>query len=390
MGKEKEVKMKDKNAVSSFIDYEEDKEQVEKAVDRFSFKAFYKKWQALQKTAKVLTILLPSLSITTSSLWLGSVLSSILPIFWLVVFFGFALIIALEYIKNHFLKVGFTDFYGSIKYAWLIVLSAMSLACVSGYVSLQGIADLHAQTNQTLQTIAEVQGNEKDSISKKFEAKLESLDGQISALNTLQTNTQKRKWGLLPHEAKALLNLQKERQSIRESKDKELQKLSQEQKQVFSVEQSNVGFNQTVIIVIIAVVEVLIVLSSWFLIYFDYRTKKESQTIAKATNTIHVNSHDFGQMVRQYFLSIGQDLSSIGQDLPQETRVLGFQNLKQDLKENPNDLKKSKKQDLNNKHSQDLQDLIAEIKAGQRHRPSLAKKYKVNIPMINKLIKEYG
>lgn len=101
-------------------------------------------------------------------------------------------------------------------------------------------------------------------------------------------------------------------------------------------------------------------------------------------------------MVKQFFLS-SQDLNLLSQDLHKDlnpSHIIGFQNQAKDLNKTYKQEGNKTNSDLAKSYIQEndksYTSLIEDIQKGETHRPTLTKKYRVSINVVNDLIKRYG
>lgn len=176
-------------------------------------------------------------------------------------------------------------------------------------------------------------------------------------------------------------------QHLQQAKQTALQQLHKSQNTQYKVLERANGMNLSIIFLIVLSIEILILLANWFLIFYDFKTQKESDTLQFGQNQILVSSSDFGQMVRQYFLSMGQDLAMNTNDylLNEKPKTVGFQSFNKHSI-NQETLRNSKENSLPKPLNEAL---INDIQNGIYDIRTLTKKHKVNVRTAKLYLDQY-
>lgn len=214
-----------------------------KAEQMFSERSFLEAYEGLFYTTTFGRFVLPVISVVTGGFFLSQLIG-ISPYFSLPL--SGALMVGYEVVKMRLLKSGFQAYYSeSPSYPVLIVLAVL-LAAGSCLMSVRGAGELY-----------KAQDDRAAIIRHDYKAKMDSVGTKIAALEALKP----KRWGglLSKSENQMILNYQDELGNLRKDLDKEEAAILE-----------SGAFNYTVITCIAAVIEVMILLSAWFFVYYHY------------------------------------------------------------------------------------------------------------------------
>jgi hypothetical protein len=296
-----------KNPINALLEAEATRAQVQKAKDRFQFKPYFQKYAGLKTTANILQVLLPIFSIGTGTLFLSSILSELMPIYTIALMLAISLIALLEYSKAYLVNVSFTDFYTS-KLNILAVCFVLLLASASAFTSLQGIKELHKKLDTSLSTLADNQTAQEDSVRNYFDNQIQTTrqelasfkssitwNGKINMYNQANAST-------IQAYSKQLEAMQKDK-STALAEGKALHMLQSEATNKES------GFNLIVVISIIGLIEVCILLANWFVIYYDYQTAKQAETLTNKASRFTLDLDTLQHTIQDYLSTTGNQFA---------------------------------------------------------------------------------
>ena len=292
-----------KNPINALLEAEATRAQVQKAKDRFQFKPYFQKYKGLKITANILQVLLPVFSIATGTLFLSSILSELMPIYGLALILGLGLIALLEYSKAYLVNVGFTDFYTS-KLNILALCFVLVLASLSAFTSLQGIKELHKKLDTSLSTLADNQATQEDSIRSYFDYQIESTKEELASFKASITWNGKINMHNQAN-AKTINGYSNQLEILQKDKSKALAEVKTLHGIQSEATSNATGFNLIIVISIIALVEVCILLANWFVIYYDYQTAKQAETLASQGSRFTLDLDTFQHSIQDYLSTTG-------------------------------------------------------------------------------------
>ncbi len=289
-----------KNPVTALLEQEEMKQKVISAKERFKFKPFFVKYKGVKNASQVLRFLLPAVSIGTGAVFLSSVLHHIVPVYLLAICFAVGLIIVLEYLKSYLLNVSFTDIYANHSFN-IAFLLAIVLAVLSAFVSLNGVRELHTQLDKSLVHLSEDQSSTKDSVRLYFDTQIQAAKTKLASVPTKPT------WQASIDRAneKLIVNLSDEISLLQKDKSEALSSLASVHTQQTAASEQATGFNLSVILLIVILVECLILAANWFLIYYDFMTAQQAEVLTANQKSITLDSNNFKELVNSFVMTGG-------------------------------------------------------------------------------------
>ncbi len=311
-----------KNPIIQLIEQKNTQAKVANAQNRFRFKPFFEKYAGLNTTARVLQVLLPLISISTGIVFLRLVLQNIVPHVYLAYIFAAALIGLLEFSKSYLLNIAFTDFYAGLRgYVELLIASALIFA--SAYTSLNGIKEIHQHFDKSLLNLSEIQATQKDSLVKYFDNQIQSVKNDLTAFRAAVSWQGKIN---MFNEANAttIKNYSNQITLLQSEKSKALGQLTALHQAQTQTTANAAGFNLWVVICVIALIELCILIANWFIIFYDYQTAKQAETLKAGQNDLLISGDTFAQMVGNFLTTTGLG-EPIPQHLGQKSFTIGFQ-----------------------------------------------------------------
>ncbi|GAA4824742.1 hypothetical protein [Algivirga pacifica] len=317
-----------KNPINDFLSKVSYHRQVELANDRFAFKPFAVRFRKLKLYAIIGRLLLPVISIATGMTFMSSLLHGIVPHTLAAVFSGGLLLALMEGMKADTLKIGFEGLYGGRKWVATLLLAGVLMSGLSIYVSVNGAKELYYLMDDKEAMVTNTYQQEMDSVRTHYVAATQEIESKIEEIN--QRQYQRPNQFLYASERKAILNYQEQLLGVAAEKataEQELKASFKEQKGEIIADTS---FNAFRFAVLAGLIDLLIILSNWFLVYFDYQVVMENDALRKIEAT--EKRHKLSEYTTRYELPKQSLLRQKTENIPQPTkeeeeapRVIGFQ-----------------------------------------------------------------
>lgn len=380
-----------KEQVSQLLEQKNNVEAIERASSRFDFKPYHLKYRGLKNLSKVSSYLLPIISIGTGAFWLGGVMQNIVPLLPLAIVLGALLVIGLEYLKNYALGVGLTDSYNGIRGGLLMVFLGILFAFGSGFISLKGIENLNNTLDKSVSNLQASHEVKKDSLVLYYDNQIKSTQNELKDFKA-SVSYQGKINIYNPTTAKKLESLDTRLNDLNTDKRKALATLTGSQTEQVNILNASNGFNLYTVLVIILIIELAILISNWYMVYYDYRIKKESHNLQDIAVEPTFTVNQFWQMWNGGHQALpqtsGQYLNSGTSNhsgmMPQNP--IGFQTgvapqnqeTQRDFKENSPSI------------ADKIKALEKDLKQGILDTRTLCKKHKVNVIQVSEAKKRLG
>jgi len=145
------------------------------------------------------------------------------------------------------------------------------------FCSIEGAKQFYTIQDTRINQLKEIQVNSVDSLNRIYNAQEAALRGEIEAINKNKVN----RWGglLSGSENKQILNYQKEIEQLQDGKNEGIKALTAKQNGQLDTVSQKTYFNIKVFAIITAINEALILIICWFMVYYDYRTAKFSESV---------------------------------------------------------------------------------------------------------------
>ena len=252
-------------------------------------------------------------------------------------------------------------------------------------------------------------------VSKQYDERLKQLNQVIAGLEGLSVDKKSRRWGLTKEEQANLQASKAEKQMIIGKKEAALNKLTNKHTAEIKANKDYTSITMYVALGLITILELITIYAYFFHFQYLARTEQEGvQFDILSGNPVEPEKSQYEKILESLVDALAPNKNAndshernLLQDL--QSQVLNLTNqLQAQLVSNASgsseislgrwyqnqDLKSKRNQEetaiLGQDLNQDLTSLIKEIKAGARHRPTLTKKYRVNIQTVNRLIQIHG
>lgn len=357
-----------------FLKRKEESDFLKESKTMFEYQGFYKENLAIFEASKFSRFVLPVFSILTGAAYLTSVSISVIPFKAVAVFLSLVLLVLWEYIKSKLITITFTRVYSNAGTIKVLSVGAVMVVfyLVSVYASVMGAKELHKEFDSSVNSWILKSNLTKEALSNSFFAQIDSLKSQREvykksvsykgkidihnkANRTFFENNDKRIAALEKDRREALKDYQRQN-------DQELNKL-----------QDKHGYNSTAIMILACLIDFLIIASGWFCIFFRKATAEEPEQILNA-NQAQFSYSEVENMFKYAMLSYQTNMvQAPGVMQPS----VGFQYGPGGKPQKPSSTDK-------------IQEVIAEIKSGNRNMKYLTSTYKVNVNTVKNLIDKHG
>jgi|GEM_PF-4132363 len=263
--------------------------QIETAKDRFKTKNAFDSLYTFLPLSNIGRFFLPVLSIITGMFSLLYILDSFMNI-WLASFLCFTLLGLWEKTKSLVLVRAFERFYKGYSSSVLgIFVFAILFSLGSIYLSVNGTWELSQRFDDTEINIDVSYGHKKDSLERYYHTKI--ANAKMDAKSYFEKNSYK---GVITFSkdgryADHYRKLQERVMELEVKKEMASDKLLSEKVQ--SLKSDKVSYQRFVysFLAITFLIELLIILSNWFPVYFDYKIYEESEIINQQINRGYTN-----------------------------------------------------------------------------------------------------
>jgi len=379
------------NLVKIFEENENARRQLSKAEKRFTPKGFYQQYKALQQIAHLSRCSLPLLSIATGCFALSTILQPYMPLY-----FGLALAALLlglwERVKSLVVVRSCELFYlKSSGLPIILLMVALIFASGSAALSLMGSNELAESMDSTQATIDQQFEAEQDSLLSFYGheiAKAKSIADDYFHANSYRGVITWTKDGSIAEHYRELSQVanqlvQQEQQALSNLRRKWEQTLAAGQRDYQKI---TVSF-----LVLVALIEVLIILANWFVVYFDYRIYREHEVITEADHRqLMLSASQIREFFQAHILPNLQQRPTVYAS-SDHAPAIGFKSGNEASSKHEKNLREQENKALS--ASSDLSNeaaLIAAIRAGERDIRSLTKRFRMNISKVHSMIEKYG
>lgn len=302
--------------LNQIFENEKDKEIIEAANKRFNWKPTFKRFESLRKLLFYGRYVFHTMSIIFGFFFLSLLIDNFIHHIYISSVISFVLLVLFEAIKSLLLEDTFNSIYSDINY-FVVGLFAVVLLSISIFSSLNGAKELHRLTDNKISIFKDSRTSEIDSVTTYYDNQVESLKdalkeyekkvswkGQINISN--KTNQQ------------VISSFHKRINNSLQKKDEAISKLENINTIELSEVKENTAFKSTLIIGLSALNETIILLISWFLVFYDFSIIKEKETIEKFAPKMQVSLDNVAAIMKHYSLL---NLSTLGNciDTPNDT-----------------------------------------------------------------------
>lgn len=263
--------------------------EVKKAKETFEVKPFVKEFYNIKS---IISFARPLLSIFSIITGLGCLYYQFVTTFgfFFACLLSIALLLFVELVKNEVGLLAFKRLYitGLNSLNLVLFLALGAFFSLSVFLSVQGAKDIYKSLDTQTQKFTNHSQSKKDSIVKYYDTQIKnekkelenfknsvSYNGKINVYDKTTSNT-------IEKHTQTISSLQAQ-------KNKELETLSKDTKNELVTINQNVNFNIYFWLILSLTIEFLIILSLWFLIWFDWCVSLENEILQNETFTFTKN-----------------------------------------------------------------------------------------------------
>ena len=367
-----------RNSLQKVFEQKKSAEQLMRAKEKFAFKTFREQYNSLKNVIRWGRILFHIFSILTAITFLYLLFNPFIKIPVISVCISSFILLFWEYAKSNILEQGFYSYYKGRPSIVLPIIATLMLTG-SVFTSLQGTKSYVEMNDTSVQAFKDITKSEGDSIERYYYTRIEAVKEEMNDFK--ESVKWKGKINIYDGLIKSTLErynkeitffsekLGKDKEKHRKHVGKEIGKLEKE-----SV------FNLYSFIILSGINELLIVICTWFLVFYEYKLVRESE-IFEPTETYELDSLAINQLVKlvkrsgpnQYLISnekniqnpIGFKAATVAPNYPGVTGQ-------------------------NSDFDQVPRDIVQAIKSGIKDPRFLMKTYKLNVIQVNQYLKEYA
>ena len=253
-----------------------------KARDRFRVKTFYEQHSGLGSLACFSSSLLPVASVVTGALMFHNETAEIESFArWFGLGLGVVLLSSLEVFKGRLLNSGFESLYrGSRLSAALLLLFAFVLVGASVFASLRGAEVAHNNLDSHVDEALTAHKAKRDSILSPL---IEAVKHEETLLAEYKNSVSWR--GKIDMSNKATQKTVEARETAISTAygiySERYKELDQERLELLKSAKNTFKSRHSWVLWVVALVELLILVSNWFLVYYDYQTQLEADLIER-------------------------------------------------------------------------------------------------------------
>lgn len=373
------------------------KNQTEKAKKVFSPKPFAVEYAGIRQTV---SILLPFFSIMSIGLATGYLLTrfSIVVPSGFAFFFAVALLVGLELLKWQTLKMTFKNLFAGVKiFGFPLMMFAFGLTALSVFLSVFGAVDTYKMLDSRKTDFQAVHGAKIDSVGKYYDTEIKAA--QRAKNEFLQSVSYKGKVNIYNDAtASTIANFDKQINALQTEKSKRLQALNDDGTGTASALDTGAKENMMFFLCFSALNEFMIIACNFFLMFYVFKTYKESEFATMPERVYDVSLQDlqvFGRLMQANQNSTLQVLAEheqkkVGFQLPKKQEPPTLDSSIEFSLPNQEKTRKSSIEAEGQKDNTCFQDLIQDLKNGVHDTRFLAKKHRVNVGQIAEAKKQLG
>ncbi|MEH0153139.1 hypothetical protein V6R21_03275 [Limibacter armeniacum] len=380
------------NPLEKILERTKYEDHLHRAQDRFAWKPFAIRFASLRKIASLSKYLLPLLSIATATTFLWTLLATSLPI-WLAIPLALLMLTGWETAKAQLVRISSEMYYGGRQAGIALLVVTLFFSVGSVVMSMEGAKQLYNLSNSSFQELQKSHLKSVDSLQSYYTSEIQSLKEEKKQF--YQNNTVylgKGKYALNHKVAKAYADYDNRisyLQKLMHTKQGQLQDQFKEQKYLLS---QGHQFNSLIFAAVACLVDLLILLTGWFIIYFDFQVLHEQQLIYKyqavSPNDQLKQYATLPSTVSDWQLETTTSANTSSVSHKEESNAsIGF---KFNGKDEPQKEDKAASPKIKVSPRTDLDGLIGAVRSGIRDYRYLMKIFHANVKTVTEVINTYG
>tara|TARA_Y100001956_G_C4127948_1_gene191409 strand:+ start:3508 stop:4656 length:1149 start_codon:yes stop_codon:yes gene_type:complete len=374
-----------KNPLAKVFERNKYSEKLKKAESNFAFKTFTEQFSKLEQALKYGRTIFHLFSILTAFTFLFLLFESFLNSFVISGMLAGSILIFWEYSKSNILQNTFYSYYRNSKIPF--ALSIVSLVMLSGsvFTSLQGAKEYFQKNHNKTEDFQEHITIKVDSLNNLYAIKIENTESDLNKFKDQVTYlgkidiSNKSVAKTIDRYNQEILLLKKEREislkQLSESLNNDLKKVS-----------SQSEFNLIAFICLSGINELLIVICSWFLVYFEFRLFKESEVFKPHEQNYTFSTASLNKFAELVLMNNQHNLIEANHNIEEPTKSIGFQHSVHHSVKQVNSSQNQVKTPLSNTK---IQGLVSDIQSGITDYRTLMKRNSVNVLTVKKYLELY-
>lgn len=280
---------------------------IRNAQERFCYKPFIVRYKTLHTTVKYGRLIFFSLfSIITGFSCLLELFNVSIGVFALSCGLSLLILVTVEFLKNESLKHFFEIYYSSkrIGVQWLLIVVAVGVCSLSVFLSLQGSKTFYQWVDQSATDIERTYQAKADSVSNFYNQQIDKANLIAQAYFTANSYKGKITYTRDGFIARHYQELSQTAEKWKEEKRQALQQLQKQKSNQLKSNTSKVAFNSHIFILLSLCNEVLILLTGWFLVYYDFQAIHEFELLEDTVLNHHqkFNTTQLNELTRMFNL----------------------------------------------------------------------------------------
>ena len=279
--------MSDTNILEFWEESEKASNDLNNARERFRNKGFYHEFKGIRNFSLTFAALIPAISLATGIFYVSDLLGAVVP-YWLAVVIGFALIFGWELGKARLLSLCFQMYYKRSKAFVPLCVFCGLFAAGSAFTSLEGAKTAYTKADDKLQLLEASQKAQKDALTFHYDSLIAFQDSAKSAY--VKSVSWKGKININNKTTSAVIaDHTEEIKRLRGEKTSKLDKQSTTFDAQLQEARENSGYRLGYVITFVAIMELLIIVSNWFPVFFDHKIRHEYDVIQRNLNAESMN-----------------------------------------------------------------------------------------------------
>ena len=247
------------------------KELIKTANDRFG-KTFKVQFFKLFILSKIGRIFFPVFSVGLGLTFISFLINQIIGNIYISFGISFTLLAIWEYTKAELLINSLEVHFSGHVFPWVLVLVTFIFQISSFFISIQGAKELYEQTDHKTAKIKDFYKVQSDSLAAKFDLMIAKSQNDITSLQEKARG----QWNGIntPEQYKQIELLRQSILSTQEIRERNLADLKKDKNLDTDNATKKAGFNIVLFMIISGIIEILICLSGFFVIFYDMKIKE--------------------------------------------------------------------------------------------------------------------
>ena len=270
-----------------------------------------------------------------------------------------------------------------------LIVTSFIFASGSIYLSITGVSNLSEQLDETELIVNSEFESKKDSILTLYTRDIEGSKKAAESYFEKNSYNGVIRYAKDERYAKHYQELMEEILELKKNRNVSLKSLEKLKMARLKSGKKDYQSNTYSFLAITIIIEILIIASNWFLVFFDYRIYKEEGLIKSSIDSkINLSPDEITNVFQAYLLPKLLNEQLVAASATSNTSKIGFQSTLNKTASNQEETRNNQENGLLSAVSE--KNLIYDIQAGKRDYRSLMKKYKINVLTLKNYIENYG